>query len=498
MNEVVSIILSEFYENNSSQTITTTSTILKKLIRNANNQDDGASNQQQQKDYTTIKLSNPKIQQHIVQVVGALDILGAVGFQQSTINSNSINATQILKYTPPVINTGEGGQQNAVEEHNSLIEAICTNLELKISELNPPTTTSQPPPAWSHESTANSTAKLSSTNSTSPNSKDEFLSNKERQERIQKIKEQKKADRKARELAKQRWNEDSENRKLVQKRKEISMRNEKLVKNEKGEIVRDGEVLDVRVGSVNGGGEGGTNEGGGKKGSIVLPKPFQTAATSLEDQDAQAIRRQLIQETMKDDSLSSKEKQAKIQLLMRGGDNVGNSLSSSGDGAANGNAKVASSPLSSAAMDKKDTAAFDSSKDDKMGMMWKDDERKQPPEAAAAASMMKQAPSTQPINNNLNTTRSNKPTQPSKEWIQFIQQTPRCDSAENIRSTSVFHNKYASSSSSGEDDLAVPNKCLKRLFKELDGLKNDLPSDKNCSIWLRFDEGMFIIVCVAL
>lgn len=31
-------------------------------------------------------------------------------------------------------------------------------------------------------------------------------------------------------------------------------------------------------------------------------------------------------------------------------------------------------------------------------------------------------------------------------------------------------------------------KCLKRLFKELDGLKDDLPADPNCSIWLRFDE----------
>jgi len=485
MNDVVSIILSEFYDNNSSQTITTTSTILKKLIRNATNQDDGASNQQQQKDYTTIKLSNPKIQQHIVQVVGALDILGAVGFEQSTINSDNINATQILKYTPPVTNTGEGGQQNAVEEHNSLIEAICTNLELKISELNPPSTTSsQPPPAWSHESTANSTAKLS--NSTTNTSKDEFLSNKERQERIQKIKAQKKADRKARELAKQRWQEDSEERKMVQKRKEISMRNEKLMKNSMGEIVRDGEVLDVRVSSVTGGGSaagggGGETNDGGKK--TILPKPFQSAATTLEDQDAQAARRQLIQETMKDDTLSSKEKQAKIQLLMRGGANVGNSLSSSGDHGANGK-KVA------ATGGKKDTAA---SEDDKMGMMWKEDERKQPPETAAAvaAVSMKQAPPTQPNNNNdLNTTRSNKPTQPSSEWIQFIQHTPRCDSAENIRSTSVFYNKYTSSSA--EDDLAVPNKCLKRLFKELDGLKNDLPSDPSNSIWLRFDEGALL------
>ena len=229
MNEVVSIILSEFYENNSSQTITTTSNILKKLIRNATTNQDGASNEQ--KDYTTIKLSNPKIQQHIVQVVGALDILGAVGFQQSTINSDNINASQVLKYTTTPVTADVGDEAVAVEERNSLIEAICTALELKISELNPPTTfsPSQPPPAWSHESTANSTAKLSST--TTSNNSDEFLSNKERQERIQKIKEQKKADRKARELAKRRWQEDSENRKLVQKRKEISMRNEKLVKN---------------------------------------------------------------------------------------------------------------------------------------------------------------------------------------------------------------------------------------------------------------------------
>ena len=37
-------------------------------------------------------------------------------------------------------------------------------------------------------------------------------------------------------------------------------------------------------------------------------------------------------------------------------------------------------------------------------------------------------------------------------------------------------------------ELAVPPKCLKRLFKELHGLENDLPSDPHCSIWLRFDD----------
>lgn len=77
-------------------------------------------------------------------------------------------------------------------------------------------------------------------------------------------------------------------------------------------------------------------------------------------------------------------------------------------------------------------------------------------------------------------TRSRGP--PSPEWGALCAAVPRCASAPGIRDSSVLR----------RPDAAAPQ-CLKRLMKELDGLRDHLPSEPNCSIWLRFDEG----VCVS-
>ncbi|CAB9520147.1 IAP repeat-containing protein 6 [Seminavis robusta] len=68
------------------------------------------------------------------------------------------------------------------------------------------------------------------------------------------------------------------------------------------------------------------------------------------------------------------------------------------------------------------------------------------------------------------------------QWEQFLETVPRCASAEGIRESSCFNGTMQ------DQQGMVPTKCLKRLFKEFDGLKDTLPSNSDSSIWLRFDE----------
>ncbi|KAL7542465.1 hypothetical protein ACHAXR_011803 [Thalassiosira sp. AJA248-18] len=124
-----------------------------------------------------------------------------------------------------------------------------------------------------------------------------------------------------------------------------------------------------------------------------------------------------------------------------------------------------------------------------------------PPPASAAVASKKTPPPPPPAlqsnNNSINhnddllTTARRNNTSPSPQWTSFLQFTPRCAGAEGIRDSSVFFKRHSSATAgvgaSPSFDTAVP-KCLKRLFKELDGLKDSLPCDSNCSIWLRFDE----------
>jgi len=127
---------------------------------------------------------------------------------------------------------------------------------------------------------------------------------------------------------------------------------------------------------------------------------------------------------------------------------------------------------------------YDGPLDDHKSANWTGDPTIQPESKSSEAGG--ETIATKGINiNDLITSRSQRP--PTAEWTQFIEHVPRCAAAEGIRESSIFYTSKASSLASF--DPAVP-KCLKRLFKELDGLKDALPAEPNCSIWLRFDEGL--------
>jgi len=64
-------------------------------------------------------------------------------------------------------------------------------------------------------------------------------------------------------------------------------------------------------------------------------------------------------------------------------------------------------------------------------------------------------------------------------WDTCLENIPRCAAAEGIRNSSSFNKQISSNSRP---------KCLKHLFRELDNMTQSLPSDPNCSIWIRFDE----------
>jgi hypothetical protein len=171
---------------------------------------------------------------------------------------------------------------------------------------------------------------------------------------------------------------------------------------------------------------------------------------------------------MKSPHLSAQEKQANIQELMSLGTNA--LLNAAASTSANSNGMELDDRHRNTAVD------GGKSKNDDQGMLTDQLGDQKPPAATKVAPPLS--------SNDLTTARV--PTPPSAGWIQFIEKTPRCAGAEGIRESSVF-NRHASSSS----DLSVP-RCMKRLFKELDALKEDLPSDSTCSIWLRFDEGTLL------
>ena len=360
--QLISLLLQDLYGMNDSQTIASTSKVLRTLLTNA------------LKDNTkrTIRLANNKIQAQVVKVSGAMSVLLSCGF----------------------VETGENllFQDNGPSQRQ-FVELVCQCLTTKIQDLAPKPTMSV------------------------PSKRDEqFLCEKERRERTEKIRKQKLADKEHRKMEKQRWLEDAEERKILLQRREVS-----------NKISTDslGPNINVRV---------------GEKRTGVLAKPFQPSATAHGDFDAQAARRQLIQETMRDAGLSNQQKQQKMQELMK---MTADALK------IEASKKVVPSDDATAEPSTKETASA--------------------PAAANAAIFQDLA-------------RARAPRAPSSDWSRFLDGTPRCAGAANIRSTSVFHRHQSASSG-----FSAP-KCLKKLFKELDGLKDSLPSDHNCSIWLRFDE----------
>jgi len=294
----------------------------------------------------------------------------------------------------------------------------------------------------------------------------EFLTEQERLKRVKKAKATKKAQKTQRDAAKLRWNEDVEDRKLAAQRRETVLNNKV-----QAEVSSGGYPLAQNSAAA------GSAAAAAAATKRNLPKPFEEAVS-----DPQAISRQLIQQCMKDPRLTPKEKQLRIQELMRAGSGA---ISTAAAAASAANSSVASSSLEGNEMSLDDgpitnmvTMDMGAPKKDTDEQMENNGQEDEKPSAAAA----QKAPPPPAQPNNMTTTRTITP--PSTEWTQFVKQVPRCTGAEGIRDSSVF---YKRNSSSASFDAAVP-RCLKRLFKELDGLKDDLPADPNCSIWLRFDE----------
>lgn len=445
---IVSTLLQDFFDNNKAETIATSGKIVKTLLQNAIKQTDDPKKQEM---YRKIRLTNPKIKQHVVQVAGALDILGVAGFVQ---------AGEFLNYTPATRNALElylEDDMSSSQEH-ALVEAICSGLQAKLQELEPN----------NKKSTTGTAAAASS--STTTTTSDPFLTAEERAKRVKKIKAQKKNQKAQREEAVARWNE------MMEDKKEKALRREAALNAQVQADAQDGLAANITIGSSH------------KTAGGMLAKPFEgnprdqlaaaaraRAQRAKEDnaapaasKDPQAIRRRLIQETMKDSQLTPKEKQTKVQELMKMGT----------EGLLAAAASVVPSQETEMVLDGPAMAApppadkEEEDKDDKM-----EEEEDQKPAAKTTTTTESPLPE---VSDDLLTSRAPKP--PSAEWTRFIEHTPRCAPAEGIRDSSVFYGKLGAS-----DNMAIP-RCLKRLFKELDGLKDALPADPNCSIWLRFDE----------
>ena len=142
-----SLLLQELFENNNSQTIARTSKVLRTLLTNA--LDDNSKR--------TIRLTNNKVQVQLVQVSGALSVLMSCGFIESGEN---------LLF------------QDSGPSQRQFVELVVQWLNTKILELAPKPTMSVP-----------SKPKDSKRD-------EQFLCEKERRERTEKIRKQKLADKK--------------------------------------------------------------------------------------------------------------------------------------------------------------------------------------------------------------------------------------------------------------------------------------------------------------
>ncbi|CAB9503244.1 (E3-independent) E2 ubiquitin-conjugating enzyme UBE2O [Seminavis robusta] len=408
---IVSNVLAEFHDQNSPATVVTSSKILVKLLQNALKTDEK---------YRRVRLSNAKIQQQIVKVEGALDILGMAGFVEKHMEND-----QFLVYNPGQQATTGNALELYLEDDNTqeppketpahaLIHVICNGLENKQKELEPWIEPPKQPQQPSKPVASNAAA--NNNDNSSP-----FLSEQDRARRVAKAKAMKKAKQAERALAKQRWEEDEE------KRREAKERREALLNAKVEEEAKQGLAAGITIRS--------TAVGGGEVSpKKVLPKPFATPVDpgSQKEQLAAAARARMAR--------------------------VKNSAAAppKDDTAMDVEAPPAKIPMVEA-----------QSKESSSDMETEEEWGNQKPSAVVVDQ--------QPI-----------PIRPTivatPEWKAFLERVPRCAGAEGIRESSYF----AKQGMAG-DGMAVP-KCLKRLFKELDGLKDSLPSDPNCSIWLRFDE----------
>ena len=174
---VLSTVLADFYAKHPAEILLPAAKTLSTLLKNATSKED--------EKFRKVRLSNPKIQQNIVQVSDALDILAVAGFA---------SVEDHLVYTPP-------------PGSHEIAEAICHHLDTKIQELELSV------PAKKKPAVAKSSSEK---DDASP----PFLSAEERQRRLQQAKAARRAHAAERAAEQRRWEEDKKERQEIAKRKE--------------------------------------------------------------------------------------------------------------------------------------------------------------------------------------------------------------------------------------------------------------------------------------
>ena len=192
---IVSTVLSGFFDANNKAApdkLQASSKILKTLIDNCEKK-------------PTIRYHNPKIQLHIVNMPGALDVLGLAGFSSQDQENKHGEKERMLVYRAGFVD-------------QSLRKAISHELDTKLAELGAHTTIGSKLGKPKVQNDANTKA--------AADDGGDFLSLEERKKRELKAKEARKAKRAARSAALQKWQEDQQDRKEALARKEASKKHQ--------------------------------------------------------------------------------------------------------------------------------------------------------------------------------------------------------------------------------------------------------------------------------
>ena len=190
---VVLTVLQDFCEKHPVPVLLRTCKVLFALIKNAATKAD--------EKYRKVKLSNAKIQENVVKVADALDVLALAGF----VAIAGLNADDdVLVYTPPTD-----------ESSNQLADVLCGLLQSKIEQLE----LSQQQQAPNNDSKKTTEKQQQQQQDSNAETAPPFLSERERQERIQKAKAARKAAAQVRKATQRRLEEDKQERLEIAKRK---------------------------------------------------------------------------------------------------------------------------------------------------------------------------------------------------------------------------------------------------------------------------------------
>ena len=369
---IVSNTLAEFFGGSASpQTKMTSTKILLKLLQNAIAVDNHNNN------HSKIRLGNPKIQQHIVSVPGALDVLLLAGFCPLGQDQQYLlfGSQQQTFGTPAEL-------QAQHDQQTQLVQTMCRSLQVQCTECE--TTMMDSSPQNNNNNNNNKKQKTDTACATTPkpsasnNTNNNILSDPERQRRVAAAKAEKAAKKAAQQLALQRWEEDKQDRQEAAARKEAAL----LQRTTAVVVSRGTTLLPLGVASIR----------AKQPPSLPLAQQQPMAARSGEESQKQML------------AVLAKERQARKNATTS----------------------------TAAAFQPTATVASKSATNVNDGTVDNDAERKEAEDRKLPAKASV-ATKPQPVVHNNETT----PT--STEWEQFTQKTPRCAAAEGIRETSVYH-----------------------------------------------------------